>query len=299
MTLVGVLLLMTLGLAGQVLACEYTLKFGGQPYGLLAEPRDVAIDASGNAWVADTGQSRVQKFNSSGEFVTQFEVEGGLVALDLDSEGDIWTIVGSEFSAKLIREYSPSGEVKSSFASKEAFKDGWFQDARDLAVDPSGNIWVLDRGETSPARAQKFNSKGEFLLKFGKGGTGNGEFKTPEAIALDSEGNILVADTGNHRYQEFNPAGEFVRKVGSEGTGNGQFKSPRGIDVDSEGRVWVSDSGNARLQRFSSKGAYQTQFGTYGPNDGQLREPRGIDISGTNLWVADTENGRVQKFGCP
>ena len=296
------LVLVAIGITASLAAAECTTSFlrtfGGEPYGRLSVPRDVAIDSKGNAWVADTGHSRVQEFNSSGEFVTQFEVEEGILALALDTEGDIWTVVGNEVSAKLIREYSPGGEVKSSFASKKAFENGWFESARDLAVDSSGNILVLDAGFGSPARVQKFNSKGEYLSKFGESGTGNGQFTTPEAIVVDSEGNVLVADTGNNRYQEFNPAGEFVRKVGSEGTGNGQFKSPRGIAVDSEGKVWVTDSGNNRIERFSAKGAYLSQFGIHGLNDGQFNAPRGIAISGSNLWVADTGSSRVQEFSC-
>ena len=299
----GLAILFVLGPASQALGCEFTLKFGGESTGAgrLSRPYDVAIDASGNAWVADTEHNRVQKFNSSGEFVSQFGVEptptgigtGGPTGVALDSGGDIWVV-----TALKVREFSPSGELKTSFGSSGT-GNGQFIAARDLAIDSSGNIWVVDSGVLSTVdRVQKFNSSGTYLSQFGKEGTGNGEFISPEAIAIDSEGNILVADTGNHRYQEFNSAGEFVRKVGSEGTGNGQFKSPRGIAVDSEGRVWVADSGNARLQRFSSKGAYQTQFGKYGPNDGQFVEPRGIAISGSSLWVADTRNDRVQKFGC-
>lgn len=292
-SLAGVCLLLSLGIVGQAFACEFTLKAGGESSGpgRLDSPRDVAIDASGNAWVADTGHNRVQKFNSAGEFVSQFGVPKAassgtpaqVYGLDLDPEGDIWLAV-NETGANQVRQYKPNGELISS----------WSQYALGIAIDAGGNVWVTE-GDV----VKKFNSKGELLLQFGKFGTGNGEFSGPEAIAIDSEGNILVADTGNNRYQEFNSAGEFVRKVGSAGTGNGQFKSPRGIAVDSEGRVWVSDSGNNRLQRFSSKGAYQTQFGAYGPNDGQFSSPRGIAISGSTLWVADTGNDRVQKFGCP
>jgi sugar lactone lactonase YvrE len=287
---------------GSALGCEFTLKAGGESSGAgrLSEPRDVAIDASGNAWVADTAHNRVQKFNSSGEFVSQFGTELPPNGIALDSGGDVWVVVGTAGSAdSKVREYSPSGELKLSFGSSGS-GNGQFTSASDLAIDSSGNVLVVDAGYIGfGARVQKFNSSGTYQSQFGKQGTGNGEFKSPEAITVDSEGNILVADTGNNRYQEFNSAGEFVRKVGSSGTGNGQFSAPRGIAVDSEGRVWVTDSGNNRLQRFSSKGAYQTQFGAYGPNDGQLVEPRGIAVSGSSLWVADTGNDRVQKFGCP
>ena len=283
--LAGAMLLLVFGPVGSAVGCEFTLKAGGESSGpgRLSAPNDVAIDASGNAWVADTAHNRVQKFNSSGEFVSQFGVSTGVNGIDLDSAGDVW-VVGNT----TVREYSPSGELKLSFGSQGT--------ATASSAKPRTS-------RSTPPAASGLSTAGEFLSAT-TGSEVQLQRRIPEPvrqtrrrqrrilhplrIAADSEGNILVADTGNNRYQEFNSAGEFVRKVGSEGTGNGQFKFPRGIAVDSEGRVWVTDSGNNRLQRFSSKGAYQTQFGAYGPNDGQFVSPRGIAISGTNLWVADT-----------
>ncbi len=287
-------LVCSVGLASAECTTSFLRKFGGESSGAghLSAPRDVAIDSKGNAWVLDTGHSRVQEFNSSGEFVAQFGVEG-TNGIALDAEGNVWTV-----SSTKVWEYSSSGVLKLSFGG-QGLENGQFIEAQDLAIDSSGNLWVVDRGlGSSDVRVQKFNSKGEYLSQFGKNGTENGQFKSPEALTVDSEGNVLVADTGNNRVQEFNSAGEFVRKYGTEGTGNGQFKGPTGIAVDSEGRVWVADSGNRRLERFSAKGSYQAQFGSPGPNDGQFANPRGIAISGSNLWVADTGNDRVQELSC-
>jgi tripartite motif-containing protein 71 len=269
-------------------------KFGGESSGAgrLSAPRDVAIDSKGNAWVADTAHSRVQEFNSTGEFVAQFGTAIAPNGIALDAEGNVWVVGTTQ-----VRKYTSGGELKLSFGSSGT-GNGQFKSATDLSIDPSGNVWVLD-GHFDPFggatnRVQKFNAKGEYLSQFGKEGTGNGEFKEPQALAIDSEGNILVADTGNNRVQEFNSAGEFVRKYSGEG--ENALKSPSGIAVDSEGRVWVS--GNSRIERFSAKGAYQAQFGAYGPNDGQFSGPRGIAISGSNIWVADTGNDRVQELSC-
>ncbi len=300
--LVGILAI-AMAIAASLATAECTTsflrKFGGEASGAghLSAPRDVAIDASGNAWVADTSHSRVQKFNSSGEFVSQFGVLEPPNGIALDSEGNVWVV-----SSIKVRKFTPGGELKLTFGS-EGTGNGQFMLAQDLAIDPTGNVWVVERSNGAGEfggknRVQKFNSKGEYQSQFGKEGTGNGEFKNPESITADSEGNILVADTGNNRIQEFTSAGAFVRAYGEKGTGNGQLESPRGLAVDSEGKVWVTDSGNRRIERFSAKGAYLSQFGSYGPNDGQLAGPRGIAVSGSNIWVADTGNDRVQEFNC-
>jgi tripartite motif-containing protein 71 len=288
----------SLGFASAECTTSFLRKFGGESSGAghLLEPRDVAIDSKGNAWVDDYGHDRIQEFNSSGEFVSQFDLPPTAEGIALDGEGNVWVA-----GFKKIYEYRQNGELIQSFGS-EGTGNGQFSTLQDIAVDPSGNVWVVERGSEkfgeAKTRVQKFNSKGEYVSQFGKEGTENGQFKSPEAITTDSEGDILVADTGNNRYEEFNPAGEFVRKVGTKGDENGQFTSPRGIAVDSEGKVWVTDSGNDRIERFSAKGTYLSQFGSYGPNDGQFFEPRGISVSGSNIWVADTKNDRVQELSC-
>lgn len=277
-------------------ACTYATSFGDQWFsaGQLSAPDDVATDSEGNAWVLDSGHGRVKKFDSEGGFALQFSSSAEGIAVD--SGGDVWTV-----SSASVKEYSDQGALLQSWNAS-----GEFISAADssIAVDPEGKVWVSGRFLNAEikffTRVKKFTTSGEELLEFGSEGTGNGQFKSPEDIAADSEGNVLIADTGNHRIQEFNGAGEFVRKYGTEGSGNGQFKSPKGVAVDSEGRVWVADAGNNRMQRFSSKGAYQTQFGSPGPNDGQFSGPQAIAVDPEEgLWVADTGNNRVQGFDCP
>lgn len=283
-------------------ACEgkFLLKTGGDwsGAGKLSAPGDIAIDSKGNAWVLDTGHNRVQKFNSSGEFVLQFGSKGSgngqfsePQGIALDSEDDVWVASG--------------GARVQEFSSEGTFKQAWNAPGSSIsltgiAIDSGGKVWVLSVVPlVGTPKVKKLTTAGETLLEFGAEGSENSQFKSPQDIATDSEGNVLVADTNNHRVQEFNGSGEFVRKYGSEGTGNGQFKSPKGLTVDAEGRVWVADTGNNRMQRFSSKGTYQTQFGSGGPNDGQFNEPLGVAVdSSGNIWVADTGNNRVQKFEC-
>jgi sugar lactone lactonase YvrE len=182
----------------------------------------------------------------------------------------------------------------SAFGSKGT-GNGQFTSAYGLSVDPSGNVWVIDKTDN---RIQKFNSKGEFLLKAGAKGKGDGQLESPWGIATDSSGNVWVADSGNNRIQKFNSNGEYVSKFGSIGSGNGQFEGPRALAFDPSGNLWVLDSYNSRIQKFNSKGEFLLKGGSYGSGNGQLsEEPFGIatDSSG-NVWVADTLNQRLEQF---
>ena len=151
-------------------------------------------------------------------------------------------------------------------------------DTGDLAVDwGRGFVYVSDSANN---RIQKFNLNGGWLATLGSGGTGVGLFSNPSGVAVDSNGNLYVADYGNNRVQVLK-AGVWS-SFGSNGSGNGSFLGPVGIAVDAGGNIYVTDSGNHRVQVFNSsyvlQGSPWTGF-TY---------PMGIALDGSgNAYVAD------------
>ena len=211
---------------------------------------------------------------------------------------------------------------------------GQFDSPREVVVDNSGNVYVVDR---SNHRIQKFDSSGNFVMGWGSEGTGPGQFFRPEHADIDSAGNIYVADKGNNRIQKFTSAGAFVTMWGTFGSGDGQFNNPQGVAVDGAGNVYVADTNNDRIQKFDSSGSFITKWvsdvaydiaaasdgsiyvanrdddivqkftssgalvliigGISGADPGQFRLPSGVAVdSAGNVYVADRGNDRIQKF---
>ncbi|MFL5731561.1 MAG: DUF2298 domain-containing protein, partial [Chloroflexia bacterium] len=203
--------------------------------------------------------------------------------------------------------------------------NGQFDLPRGIARDAKGNFFVAD---TQNERIEKFDSSGKWLLAFGSTGTGNGQFAPigpdaqgtgPGGVAVDSAGNVYVADTWNHRVQKFDSSGKFLAQWGSflnlsdpnsanEPNKNARFYGPRGIAVGPDGDLYVTDTGNKRVLVFDTNGSPKRQISSGASPDrvapqypfnkpGELNEPVGVavDKSG-NVYVADTNNHRIQKF---
>jgi DNA-binding beta-propeller fold protein YncE len=94
----------------------------------------------------------------------------------------------------------------------------------------------------------------------GRAGRANGEFRLPYSVAVDPQGHVYVADTGNNRLQEFTLSGRFIQRLGhnggdgTPGTAPGEFSTPYGVAIDCFGDVYVSDEGNDRVQVFGRPG---------------------------------------------
>ncbi len=119
----------------------------------------------------------------------------------------------------------------------------------------------------------------------------------PSGVAVDSAGNVYVADKENNCIQKFTSEGVYLKKWGSQGSGNGEFTKPSDITVDNSGKVYVVDSYNNRIQKFTSNGTFVKKWGSKGPCKGEFNMPFGVAIdSSSNIYVADTVNQRIQKF---
>jgi sugar lactone lactonase YvrE len=136
-----------------------------------------------------------------------------------------------------------------------------------------------------------------YSSQFGSEGSGEGQFEHPGDVAVDSKGDLWVADVGNDRIEEFNESGEYLSRFGSEGSGGGQFNAPSGVAVSPTGDVWVVDTGNNRIEEFNRSGEYLRTVGSRGSRAGRFEFPEGIAVDAHgDVWVSDTAHGRVEEF---
>ncbi|HEX6752606.1 MAG TPA: 6-bladed beta-propeller [Solirubrobacterales bacterium] len=276
---------------------RFSFAFGsaGSGNGQFNYQEGVEADSEGNIWVADSGNNRIQKFNSSGEYLSKFGSKGGgngqlLYPIDLaiDSSKNIWV---ADRDNNRIQKFESFGFYLSKFGS-EGWGNGQFLLPSGIAIDSSKNIWVAD---TNNHRIQKFNSSGTYQFSVCCGG--EEWLSYPAGIATDSEDNVWIVDSGNNRVVKLDSEGEYLGEFGSYGSGNGEFYGPYGIAIDSNDNAWVVDRYNTRVQVFNSSGEYQGQFGSYGEEADKFLEPNGIAIDSMgDIWVSDAGRSQVLKW---
>jgi len=245
------------------------LIFGskGNVNGQFKGPSGIAINSNGNIYVCDYGNSRIQIFDSEGNFISTFGLEGnrngqfkGPSGITINSKGNIYVC---DFGNNRIQMFDCEGNFISTFGTKGS-ENGQFNSINGVCVDQNDNIFVCDR---SSNRIQIFDSERNFISRFGSKGNGNGQFSCPFGITINSKGNIIVSDTYNHRIQIFDSKGNFILTFGSKGSENGQFGNAYGVCVDLNDNILVCDYINNRIQIFNSEGGYITQFKVKSPTN--------------------------------
>lgn len=264
-------------------------EFGGkgEVEGKFGESTRFTFDKEGNIYVVDTDDRSIQKLDPSGKSLLKIQASEedsnySLVKpfdIAVSQKGDIlvadWKIsyiAGSKdpkiynFGA-CVYKFSSEGKFIASFSIDDLTQKLKRKDEASAGIDEDGNfaliisvgklyrpiyiavdfqdhIYLLDQD-----RIYKLDSKGRFVKTFAQHGGGNGQLDEASDIEAGSEGDVYIADKGNHRVVKFNSEGEFVKDFGKRGEEDGEFISPYLIAVSSESNsIWVADQ--ARYRKF-------------------------------------------------
>ena len=305
----------------------------GTAPGEFSAPTGVAIGPSGEIWVADTMNHRIQVRESGGGWriaagkpgggerakgtdAGEFSVPRGVA---ISGDGTVWVADSANHRIQALapqdRWQIRGGKPLRGIAAA-GISPGEFNTPTGITVDGKGAVWVVEHGNH---RVQVLEPGGTWQIvagKIGGGGaaigSGLGEFRYPTGIAVDGYGAVWIADAGNHRVQTMAQDGIWTVRggkpeggVGSIGKGIGEFSSPTGIAAGLAGAVWVVEFGNHRVQMLAPGERWRIVGGKPGGGDGakgaglgEFSSPTGItvDENGT-VWVADEGNHRIQWFG--
>lgn len=285
----------------------------------LNSPCAVAVDGSGNVYVADWAYQRIHKITANG-VVSTFAGNGQLnypYGVAVDGSGNVY--VADRYNHRIAK-ITPAGVVSTLAGSGvSGFADGpaltaQFNEPVGVAVDGAGNIYVADVGNQ---RIRKITSAGVVSTLAGNGvsgfADGNGAaamFSGPWALAVDANGNVYVADQTNHRIRKITASGVVSTLAGNgtpsyvDGTGTAaQFSSPAGIAIDGSGNIIVADYGDGHIRKITPGGVVTTLAGsTSGFADGTGTTAKFSGILGitldasNNIFAADQNNHRVRKI---
>lgn len=247
----------------------------------LAYPSQIAVDASGNVYIADTGNNRVLKETFSlGGYVESSIPTSALASptgVAIDGSGNLF--IADTVNNRVLRETLADGQFVESTVPTSAL-----QNPAAVAADGNGNIYIADYGNNRVLmESPSSGSYSETVIP-------TSALSFPSGVAADASGNVYIADTYNSRVlKESLSSGSYTEST----IPTSPLSYPFGVAVDGEGNVYIADSYNNRiLKEAPSAGSYiETLVST-----STLNAP--LEISGSyngNLYVADTYNNRVLK----
>jgi len=290
------------GLINSIAGDSYGSYRGDAGPALAAElhsPEDVAVDSSGNVYIADSANAVIREITASTGIINY--IAGNVTA---PTSG---AVTGTPNVG-----YSGDGAAANLAGLVEPFA---------LALDSSGEVYFAENGDS---RIRKIDTKGNISTIAGNGTAGysgdgstgtNAELNFPTGVAVDSSGNVYIADLVNLRIRKLTSGGTISTVAGNgkysySGDGgqatSAQLNTPQAVAADSSGNLYIADTVNNVVRKVTAAGVISTIAGNGTAGSGgdggaatsaQLHSPQGIAVDANGgIYIADTQNARVRKI---
>ncbi len=269
-------------------------SFGVIDSGEFAYPKSIAVGDDGSIFVNDFGNKRIQKFASTGEYITDWG-QGGKALGEFSSPSGIAVdgnfIFVTDRDANRIQKFSVDGEFVTTWG-KKGTSEGQFYFPTAISAN-NGIVYVVDTGNS---RIQTFSPNGDFVSSFGSSGLGPGQFLNPAGIDIDDEGNVYVTDKGNNTIVKFTSDGQYIESF-SFHFPNYVF-APEAIAVDPSGSMFIVNSNDGKILHLSQdmdlRLSPADQAGIF-HNSFKSVTDLAIGING-ELLVVDSPTHKIQSF---
>ncbi len=188
----------------------------------------IAVDANDNVYVSDYQNSRVQKFDSNGNYISKFSVSGGTVyGIETDSSGNVYVLNANG----AVRKYSSTGSLLQNWTNSGGYS---------LAINNSiSRAYIADYNNK---KIETYSLTGSLVSSFSLSWR-------PFGIDVDTSGNLYISREDNDTIYKYSPSGTLQQTFGGTGSALGKFNSPRGVEVrTSDNKAYVADFNNHRIQ---------------------------------------------------